>query len=129
MRKKLHFPWEIPNFDSEEALRSFWDGHEITDELLEYSKASELMEIFVGKFKITFEIKNIPAIRNWYPDGVLISSRYEDHVEEKLNRLKNLLAGFTEKNSNSVNKNRVIEIDFMSGRRLRENSLWVELLS
>jgi hypothetical protein len=122
MRKKLHFPWEIPNFASEDALRDFWDSHEITDELLGYSKVCELTEIFVGEFKITFEIKNIPAITNWRPDGVLISSRYEDHVEEKLDKLKRSLADFSEKNLVLVDKSRVIEIDFISGQRLIENN-------
>jgi hypothetical protein len=53
-RTKLQFPWEIPELETEQDIRDFWDTHEVTETLLEYSLAVESFEVIADNHAIKY---------------------------------------------------------------------------
>jgi hypothetical protein len=120
MRKKLEFPWEVPDFGSERELRDFWESHEITDTYRNFYRTTESFEIKLNQFTVKFVFVAIPVLRKWNSDGQLISSRYEDHVSQKLAELKEKLKAFASKEAKTMRKDMTIVIDFVTQKRLKE---------
>jgi hypothetical protein len=111
-RTKLQFPWEIPELVTEQDIRKFWDTHEVTETLLEYSLAVESFEVIADNHAVNVNIENIPAIRLWTSKGTLISSCYESHIEKSLEELKNRVSEGIRTYSEKVVKSRRLHIDF-----------------
>ncbi len=111
-RTKLHFPWEIPELEIEQEIRDFWDTHEVTETLLEYSLAVESFEVIADNHTVNVCIENIPSIRLWTSEGKLVSSCYESHIEKSLEELKNRVIAGIKTYAEKVVKSRRLHIDF-----------------
>jgi hypothetical protein len=119
-RIKLRFPWEVPRLETEEELRDFWDTHDITEEYINYSLNSEHIYVPSGIYQVHYIIKNIPALNLWDKSGILISSSYEDHVEESLLKLKDSLVKFTSLHPDKIKNDRQVCIDFQT-KKVKSN--------
>jgi hypothetical protein len=111
-RIKLRFPWEVPRLDTEEELRDFWDTHDITEEYMNYCFNSEHIYVSSGDYQVHYMIEYIPALNLWDANGTLISTSYEDHVEESLQKLKDSVVKFTSLHPDKIKNDRQVNIDF-----------------
>jgi hypothetical protein len=119
MLGKVDFPWEVPKFATEDEAAEWWADHEMTDEFISHLSASEVFEVHVGASIVHVTIVNILAVKQWNPDGTLISCEYDENTKASLQELKQRIIEGCNLYADKIGAGKKVTVDFRTRKVVR----------